>query len=246
MGYTTRPTSQATCGRGFRHRPVLGERSSCHQLDRDRRLGRAEALRETHRSTNLVLPEAASNSDATAPLGHAPSARNSTTTSRQPGSSTAPRRQNATTKPRRSPSPPRARRAATRNKHWKATTRTRGHAASPRSKLPVETRATVERNVLALVVQSPAGKLPPTLIDRQTGLAKNNLPAVCRRTRNSRSFRCIVESAVKPQTPGFTSPTGPRATAAGASCGPATEAPRVAPSGVRARRRPSRPVRRPA
>ena len=153
--------------------------------------------KRTERRTSLP-PEAVSNNDATAPVGSFPPASNSTTTSRQPRSSTAPRRQNTTTKPRRSLSPPRARRAATRNKHRKATTRTRGSAASPSSKPPVETRASVERKVLALVVQSPAGKLPPSLIDRQTGLAKNNLQAVCRRVGNSRSFRCIVESAVKP------------------------------------------------
>lgn len=51
----------------------------------------------------------------------------------------------------------------------------------------------VERKVLALVVRSPAGKLPPALIDRQTGLAMNNLQAVCRLGKAS-SF-CVVRPA---------------------------------------------------
>jgi hypothetical protein len=142
----------------------------------------------------LVLPEAVSKT----PHDHARAASNSTITSRQPGSSTGPRTQNATTKPQRPPSPVTPRAAATPNKHRTATTRKRGNEAVARLKLPIETRAIVERKVLALVVQSPVGKLPPTLIDRQTGLAKNNLQAVCKRTSNSRSFRCVVESAVKP------------------------------------------------
>jgi hypothetical protein len=56
------------------------------------------------------------------------------------------------------------------------------------------TSAAVERKILALVVRSPAGKLPPALIDRSSGLAKNNLQAVCRAT-SSRSFLCIVRPA---------------------------------------------------
>jgi hypothetical protein len=49
----------------------------------------------------------------------------------------------------------------------------------------------VERKVLALVVQSPAGKLPARLIDSRTGLAKNGLQAICRRGAG-RSFVCVV------------------------------------------------------
>lgn len=52
----------------------------------------------------------------------------------------------------------------------------------------------VERKVLALVVQSPVGKLPAALIDRHTGLAKNNLQAVCRISQRS-SFLCVVRPA---------------------------------------------------
>ena len=58
-----------------------------------------------------------------------------------------------------------------------------------------ETTGAVERKVLAVVVQSPAGKLPPALIDQQTGLAKNNLQAVCRRGADARTFLCIIRRA---------------------------------------------------
>jgi hypothetical protein len=52
----------------------------------------------------------------------------------------------------------------------------------------------VERKVLALVVQSPAGKLPAALIEGRTGLAKNNLQAVCRLGQQS-SFLCVIRPA---------------------------------------------------
>jgi hypothetical protein len=58
-----------------------------------------------------------------------------------------------------------------------------------------ETTGAVERKVLGVVVQSPAGKLPPALIDQQTGLAKNNLQAVCRRSGDPNTFLCIIRRA---------------------------------------------------
>jgi hypothetical protein len=61
-----------------------------------------------------------------------------------------------------------------------------------------ETSAAVERKLLSVIVQSPAGKLPPALINRRTGLAKNNLQAVCTRSSDSRSFLCVVKSALQP------------------------------------------------
>jgi hypothetical protein len=54
------------------------------------------------------------------------------------------------------------------------------------------TSGEVERRVLALVVQSPKGKLPPSLIDPRTGLAKNGLQAQCRLSGGPRTFRCLV------------------------------------------------------
>jgi len=61
--------------------------------------------------------------------------------------------------------------------------------------------AAVERKLLSLIVHSPAGKLPPVLIQKRTGLAKNNLQAVCRRSDDRRSFLCIVTSALQPTAP---------------------------------------------
>jgi hypothetical protein len=58
---------------------------------------------------------------------------------------------------------------------------------------PRETSA-VERLVLAAVVQSPRGKLPPALIDPTTGLGRNNLQAVCQ-PRVGGSFFCVVRPA---------------------------------------------------
>jgi hypothetical protein len=51
----------------------------------------------------------------------------------------------------------------------------------------------LERRLLNLIVQAPGGKLPRALIDSKTGLAKNNLHAVCRRSGRSRSFLCVVQ-----------------------------------------------------
>ena len=53
----------------------------------------------------------------------------------------------------------------------------------------------IERKLLTLVVEAPAGKLPSELIDAKTGLAKNNLHAVCRRERGRRMFLCLVQPA---------------------------------------------------
>jgi hypothetical protein len=61
-----------------------------------------------------------------------------------------------------------------------------------------ETSAAIERKLLSAIVQSPAGKLPPALINKRTGLAKNNLQAVCTRSSDSRSFLCVVKSALQP------------------------------------------------
>jgi hypothetical protein len=59
---------------------------------------------------------------------------------------------------------------------------------------PLDASAAAEQKILALVVQSPSGKLPPALVDRRTGLAKNNLQAVCRSAPPS-SFLCLVRPA---------------------------------------------------
>ena len=64
---------------------------------------------------------------------------------------------------------------------------------APRS-APVTSRIEAERRVLAQVVEAPVGKLPTTLIDRSSGLPKNNLQAVCTRTAAT-SFFCVVRPA---------------------------------------------------
>ena len=60
-----------------------------------------------------------------------------------------------------------------------------------RTEVVHETTGAVERKVLGVVIQDPTGKLPPRLIDSRTGLAKNNLQAVCR-TSFAGSFLCVV------------------------------------------------------
>jgi hypothetical protein len=65
-------------------------------------------------------------------------------------------------------------------------------AATPQSALPG--RRAAEQAVLSLVVQNPAGRLPVSLINRATGLAKNNLQAACRSSAGH-SFLCLVRPA---------------------------------------------------
>jgi hypothetical protein len=72
----------------------------------------------------------------------------------------------------------------------------RKHAATAAAERKMS--AAVERRLLSLIVQSPAGRLPPELIDTRTGLAKNNLQAVCTRSNDSRSFLCVITSALRP------------------------------------------------
>jgi hypothetical protein len=76
----------------------------------------------------------------------------------------------------------------------KRSSRTHGSRTRPRRAVVRVTAGAVERKVLRVVIQSPAGKLPPSLIDRNTGLAKNSLQAVCRRS-GARSFVCVVRPA---------------------------------------------------
>jgi hypothetical protein len=68
--------------------------------------------------------------------------------------------------------------------------------AGAERKLPArqpQATAAVEQKILAAIVQSPTGKLPPALVDRTTGLAKNNLQAVCRSVQDA--FLCTVRPA---------------------------------------------------
>jgi hypothetical protein len=63
----------------------------------------------------------------------------------------------------------------------------------PTRSRPTRRGALVEQKLLALVVQSPGGKLPAALIDRNTGLPENNLQAACRGAQAS--FLCVVRPA---------------------------------------------------
>jgi hypothetical protein len=93
---------------------------------------------------------------------------------------------------------PKQRRAANANRRRSAPPKRRKQSTA---KVAAETSASVERKLLTVIVQSPAGKLPPALIDGKTGLAKNNLQAVCTPSSNARSFVCVVTSAIQPGAP---------------------------------------------
>jgi hypothetical protein len=102
--------------------------------------------------------------------------------------------------PRLEPAPPRAvgtkspspaRPAQTRRRSAGVRTGTR----KSRPSRPPSDRgasAAVERRVLAQVIHAPRGKLPSTLIDSKTGLAKNGLQANCKPADPPGSFLCIV------------------------------------------------------
>jgi len=90
----------------------------------------------------------------------------------------------ATVSPRPTPAPPALSVTLPGNGGANATA-PKGVARKPRD-------AALERKLLNLIVQAPAGELPQALIDSNTGLAKNGLQAVCRR-ENARSFLCVVQ-----------------------------------------------------
>jgi hypothetical protein len=101
-------------------------------------------------------------------------------------------------KPRRRSDSTAKRRNATAPKRRNATAPKRRKQEAAKAAAGRETSAAVERKLLSAIVQSPAGKLPPALINRRTGLAKNNLQAVCTRGDDSRTFLCVVKSALQP------------------------------------------------
>jgi hypothetical protein len=109
-------------------------------------------------------------------------------------------------KPRQPPRSTAKRGTTAAAKRGSTATAKRGSTAAPKSRKRAaagaaalrETSAAIERKLLSVIVQSPAGKLPPALINRRSGLAKNNLQAVCTRSSDSRSFLCVVKSALQP------------------------------------------------
>ena len=68
----------------------------------------------------------------------------------------------------------------------------RAKPTAPKGEAPKPRSPALERKLLTAIIQAPAGKLPRTLIDSKTGLAKNGLQAVCRRA-SGRSFLCLVQ-----------------------------------------------------
>jgi hypothetical protein len=68
-----------------------------------------------------------------------------------------------------------------------------GETLQPQPLTTVDEQGVVERKILALVVQTPS-RLPAALIDKRTGLAKNNLQAVCR-PASSGGYLCVVRPA---------------------------------------------------
>jgi hypothetical protein len=97
------------------------------------------------------------------------------------------------------PAVPATKPPSTKKAHRPAATTSRGKAPKAKSGAPRrsaaarEARGKVEQKVLNTVIQSPTGKLPRALIDPITGLAKNGLQAVCR--RSSSGYSCVVRPA---------------------------------------------------
>lgn len=72
-------------------------------------------------------------------------------------------------------------------------TRTTSVASAPAPKVAttrLSTKGDVERRVVSLILSAPARKLPPNFIDPTTGLVKNNVQVVCRKSK--RSFICAI------------------------------------------------------
>jgi hypothetical protein len=148
--------------------------------------------------SGVVLPEAGT----TVQAAGGGSRRESTGTleRQRPASVAGTRARARVTKPGRRPgsrTKPQRRLDLSAKRRTRATPKRRARAAVGVAAAR-ERSAAVERRLLSLIIQSPVGKLPPALINKRTGLAKNNLQAVCTRSDNSRSFLCVVKSALRP------------------------------------------------
>jgi hypothetical protein len=64
------------------------------------------------------------------------------------------------------------------------------------------TKSFVERKLILLVLSAPARKLPHQFVDERTGLVKNNVQVVCRRTGVS-SFLCVIRRPGRPSDEGL-------------------------------------------
>jgi alpha-beta hydrolase superfamily lysophospholipase len=68
-------------------------------------------------------------------------------------------------------------------------------APSPQPAVSLDKRSRIEQQLLQRVVQSPDAHLPRALVDPRTGLALNNLQAVCRSGSKGR-YLCILRPSV--------------------------------------------------
>jgi hypothetical protein len=102
---------------------------------------------------------------------------------------------------------------ATLSKGRETSAHTTTAAKTPRSSSPTKrvkrqrrrapkTVGEVERMILTAVAESPKGKLPPSLINPATGLAKNNLQSVCHASIGA-SFSCLIRPARHRPTEGL-------------------------------------------
>ena len=102
---------------------------------------------------------------------------------------------------------------ATLSKGRETSAHTTTVAKTPRSSSPTKrvkrqrqtapkTAGEVERMILTAVAESPKGKLPPSLINPGTGLAKNNMQSVCHASIGA-SFSCVIRPARHRPTEGL-------------------------------------------
>lgn len=70
----------------------------------------------------------------------------------------------------------------------------RRHASSASSVRPPSAKASVERQLMSLIISAPARKLPRRFVDTTTGLVKNNVQVDCH-NGIQRTFLCVVQLA---------------------------------------------------
>jgi hypothetical protein len=79
---------------------------------------------------------------------------------------------------------------------------------TPGPSVSLDQRSRIEQQLLQLVIQSPSAHLPSALIDPRTGLALNNLQAVCHAGTKGR-YSCIVRPALHKPGEGLSVRYGP-------------------------------------
>ena len=79
---------------------------------------------------------------------------------------------------------------------------------TPAPAVSLDRRSRIEQRLLQLVIQSPSAHLPRALIDPRTGLALNNLQAVCHAGAKGR-YLCVVRPALHKPGEGLSVRYGP-------------------------------------